>query len=1054
MKTPHFGYLALKNPMGAMLAEIPLVENATRKANCKGDDAITLSFLLAHPISIPAGSYVEPLWDDAFLQKEFSGRSTSTLIAAPHLQNKSDNSGYPYTIELHTAAQKLSETTALYLTSETDKYGSPQWDITGTAELVVRILERNMKRKHPSIAWSFECVQGGATKPFSFDKVSVQEALQKVAETNGLVLSINDSTITLREFSDKGIERVLKSDDFSEFTPTIKAPIGQVWALGGNKNLPQRFKGKPLFLENPIIASVVGKEEVKEFPDVYPHLHISTQKVATSRHTEWAVDEKVKKQIPIYKIKALWKSNQEAETPLKALQLNTGMLVSENEKLLCTFQTGKLAGMEFECRVPQGTRFAHLVKGISQELYSLGRECAKLSFNANNQAQIARIDTLNNQVRSGMVSPTQVPQLVREIALSAANPDEAAWVNNSVINLIDLLKTPHENELLEGEIEIIPNDKYGAPFPDSTLKPSEGDLLLFSGYDVEAVHPDAVKQAQKELQNVAQNWLEVENNALAPVRTVVKEREFRLGDVYTLEDGHRREVCFVESVEYKLCNPKVKSYHFTKETKKKLTERIALVEKMMEQEGSKKEYEKAPLSDSLTLKEHFAINYNSSTVHTIGQKILFNGATFVATSSGHLAPPSSSSSQWLQLPEPGLEQLKEEVSNVLKEKVNASALSELVSQQDLNAQLARKADAHALDNLVSQQDLNAQLARKADAHALDNLVSQQDLYAQLARKADAHALGNLVSQQDLNAQLARKADAHALGNYATQTSVLSIKSLSLRPSEHTIVSNASSNIFAPILNDPEGMPKSLSLLVIEGTNLYLPPAQACAMGTKIYLTGAKGNCPTTPRHGNTIIKPIHIYSSNKRDIYSAGAHHLNDNSNLIKVFNNAEWRMDLECITAGCGLKGWLWINSAEGENIPEITNDIEAITRNIASTNEKLKSVERNATKKGEGVQTSFFNTVNLSGSSLNIAENHHKILARTTESGSNNLTFYFSTSLPNGFELQIFMPFHGCSVHLALPLGASTWGNGTRTLTPGYKYEITKSYINEWGINKIPLT
>lgn len=286
----------------------------------------------------------------------------------------------------------------------------------------------------------------------------------------------------------------------------------------------------------------------------------------------------------------------------------------------------------------------------------------------------------------------------------------------------------------------------------------------------------------------------------------------------------------------------------------------------------------------------------------------------------------------------------------------------------------------------------------------------------------------------------------------------------------------SSSVFNPILISSNGSPKTLFVGITENSAIIIPKASKCVLGSRIIITGKRNTyCPVfvdsnsftyiDPDLTTMPYMPFQIQTE-WLDVVNPSpfSSYLDESSRFLVGFRDPFFFVELERIQLSCGSPFWLWRNYTEQFNVKQalgrirslfswkstINTNINSLEGKYASLNNLLTSIDDNTIKKGKGVETNFYNTINLSGSSLSISKDHHKILARRTSSGRSALTFYFNNSLPIGFELIVYMAFSGCTVTLNFPYGYSTWGNGSSTLINGYVYEITKTWNNEWGIIK----
>lgn len=284
------------------------------------------------------------------------------------------------------------------------------------------------------------------------------------------------------------------------------------------------------------------------------------------------------------------------------------------------------------------------------------------------------------------------------------------------------------------------------------------------------------------------------------------------------------------------------------------------------------------------------------------------------------------------------------------------------------------------------------------------------------------------------------------------------------------------SIFDPILTEKGGADRTVFVKIQRGSMVTIPRAAQCALGARIIVSGEGSNnsCPTfisnsdlTPINPDTTQSPTYQYRvyTQATDVLSASPlpAYYTESSRLLVGFIDPYFFIELERIILPCGAPFWLWRNHNEQFDVRNaldriralyswkgtISSNISTLQSNYTSLNSRVTNIDNDTLKKGKGIETAFYNTVHLSGASLSITKNHHKIYARPTSAGRDRLTFYLSTSLPTGFELIVMMQSN-CTVTLSLPAGATINGNGSRTLTAGHRYIITKSHTNEWIVEK----
>lgn len=285
-----------------------------------------------------------------------------------------------------------------------------------------------------------------------------------------------------------------------------------------------------------------------------------------------------------------------------------------------------------------------------------------------------------------------------------------------------------------------------------------------------------------------------------------------------------------------------------------------------------------------------------------------------------------------------------------------------------------------------------------------------------------------------------------------------------------------SSVFDPILTAKSGADRTVFVKIQAGSFVTIPRASNCALGARIILAGegSTTSCPTAISQADlTIINPdapqtphfryrIHTQDTDVLSSSPLPAYYTESNRMLVG-FVDPFFFVELERIILPCGSPFWLWRNHNEQFDVRNalerikslydwkgtINSNLSALQSNYTSLNSRITTLESETTKKGKGVETAFYNTVHLPYSSLTITKDHHKILARQTARGYSNLTFYLSTSLPQGHEIIIMLQ-DGCSVNLSLPSGGSIFGYPSTRLTTKGRYVVTKSHTNEWVIEK----
>lgn len=289
-------------------------------------------------------------------------------------------------------------------------------------------------------------------------------------------------------------------------------------------------------------------------------------------------------------------------------------------------------------------------------------------------------------------------------------------------------------------------------------------------------------------------------------------------------------------------------------------------------------------------------------------------------------------------------------------------------------------------------------------------------------------------------------------------------------------STADSAAFDPILTDHGGADRVVFVKIQKGSFLTIPRASHCALGARIIISGQGDgtSCPLfisnydlTPINHDLPTSPNYSYRiyTSSMDVLSSSPlpTFYTENTRLLVGFIDPYFFVELERVALPCGSPFWLWRNHNEQFDVRNalerikalyswketVNNNIATLQSNHTSLNSRVTNINNDTLKKGKGIETAFYNTVHLSGSSLSITREHHKIYARPTAAGRDRLTFYLSTSLPTGFELIVMMQSN-CTVTLSLPSGATINGNGGRTLSAGHRYIITKSHTNEWIVEK----
>lgn len=130
----------------------------------------------------------------------------------------------------------------------------------------------------------------------------------------------------------------------------------------------------------------------------------------------------------------------------------------------------------------------------------------------------------------------------------------------------------------------------------------------------------------------------------------------------------------------------------------------------------------------------------------------------------------------------------------------------------------------------------------------------------------------------------------------------------------------------------------------------------------------------------------------------------------------------------------------------------ITSISADYQSLLQKFNELKNKTLVKGGGLQLGFYNLGQHNSGTYDVKVSDYHILAKRTANGDNYPYIRVGKNLPNGFEFIVDVPFDGCRVRFVTPTNSSLWGNGGTEWQSGYRYHVTKSHTNEWGVIKTP--
>ena len=428
----------IKDISGNIRFSTPINTGSKRKFTLQKEDYITLKFSLTTPMYFKLGDWVD---DSRF------GRFELCDLYKPTYNETTG--GYDYELRLDAYYWKWKNKIFKF-TPETGGQEA-SWNHTATLDAQMGVFLRNLKalgykHKDTDFTIAIDNTVENSSKPMSYDKTNLLDALTKIAEAWECEWWITDSIIHFGrcEYGDpvdfdlsKNVDSMTRSDSRTNFAT-------RVYTFGSTRNLPSDYRpidesivvndvvqkrlmlpsGTPYIDAYPNMSTEEAIEDVVVFDDVYPRRVGMVSNVTTHEYTDVIKEEgkpDVVKKWNAYRFK------------------DSGITFSEEyrlerQDLEITFQSGSLNGMTF------GVIFNPCDKDGGE---------------------------------------TPIPEKNEDGTL---NPDAQVW-------------------------EIVRNEDYVRPLPDGVMIPEDGDTYVLSGFDTKFVSDTMIPEAEKELKEKAEKYI-------------------------------------------------------------------------------------------------------------------------------------------------------------------------------------------------------------------------------------------------------------------------------------------------------------------------------------------------------------------------------------------------------------------------------------------------------------------------------------------------------------------------------------------------------------------
>lgn len=376
------------------IQSIPLNEGSVYSHTLMGEDSISLKFSLDNPIKLTVGSYVKDSSLGAICKNNPLGWFVLCENATPTYNQTTG--GYDYDIKFNAWYFFWNR----YILKLNPQYGAQEssFTLTSTIDEHFKVLKENINRYFASSGlnrydgFDVECVVynnvDNSAKPISYDAVHITDALTTIAQAYDCEWWI-ESNIVYFGKCDKTIDDPIELEVGKEIASISSSKSSSIYstrlyAFGSTRNISARYR-KPHTIDTTIYSfekrlmlpidkcpmnyvdsdtikdeygNVIEKkieESVIVFDDVYPKKEVKIKKVETEDEEITEEETSETRNVTHYRFfvdKDDFWFDEEYLMPEKTLSI--------------IFQTGKLAGMEFELE-----NFNKYVEGTNYQSYEI-----------------------------------------------------------------------------------------------------------------------------------------------------------------------------------------------------------------------------------------------------------------------------------------------------------------------------------------------------------------------------------------------------------------------------------------------------------------------------------------------------------------------------------------------------------------------------------------------------------------------------------------------------------------------------------------------------------
>lgn len=322
------GRIDIKAPTGQTILSPVLHDESLYSRTLMGEHSVRLRFDWNELVTLPIGTYIEYLGERYTLPSGYAPRQGAGL--------------YEYSVSFLAREMMLRDRLFFYLSQG---YSESRWSLTGTLEQFAKELRINIQAcQDAELVIALEQENPTLHKTLDVDAMTLFDALGKVAELFEVEWWRSGNTYYIGHMPQGDVPLEVRLGHVADsFTPQGEPLplIGRLYAFGGTKNLPPHYGEKSSLgtslsrigeqrLRLPEGTSYIagaegGRDHVERFEDIYPKY----------TGTITSVSHRMAGKTPIYKF---------ADRNFRVEKQH----ILEGQTLAVVFETGPLAGMEFE----------------------------------------------------------------------------------------------------------------------------------------------------------------------------------------------------------------------------------------------------------------------------------------------------------------------------------------------------------------------------------------------------------------------------------------------------------------------------------------------------------------------------------------------------------------------------------------------------------------------------------------------------------------------------------------------------------------------------------